>query len=344
MLCGCTIASMRSDGSPKSQCASMSSRALFISVALSIVILRPICQVGCRSASAGVAAAVRSAGQVRKGPPLAVITTRSSSSTRPERMHCASALCSESMGKSCTPFAATRDMTRSPAATRVSLLASARWQPSSIARRALARPAKPTIAATSRSPGRARSSTSRSADSAPVRACSDDGSARAASASAIATSRTPSARACSASSAAFDPAARPTTSKATPSLRRCRSTSTVLTPMLPVLPSRIRRRMATVQPSFFIASRAAPGVSCRRPRPKIERKVNFDLAASPLDGAGAAEAPPDEPPPEEPSDEPDAPPESCDPDPPPSTPSRRSRPRPPRRRRRRPRRSPPSPS
>ena len=49
--CGCTTTSIRSYGVPNSQCASITSRPLFISVAESIVILPPIAQVGCRSAA-----------------------------------------------------------------------------------------------------------------------------------------------------------------------------------------------------------------------------------------------------------------------------------------------------
>jgi len=46
MLCGCTTTSIRSYGTPKRTCASITSRALLASVAESTVILRPIDQVG----------------------------------------------------------------------------------------------------------------------------------------------------------------------------------------------------------------------------------------------------------------------------------------------------------
>ena len=46
MLCGCTTTSIRSYGIPKSTCASITSSALFASEALSMVIFRPIAQVG----------------------------------------------------------------------------------------------------------------------------------------------------------------------------------------------------------------------------------------------------------------------------------------------------------
>ena len=63
----------------------MSSSALFIIVAESIVIFLPIDQVGCLRASAGVAATSDSRGQERKGPPLAVSTIRVTSSGVPDR-------------------------------------------------------------------------------------------------------------------------------------------------------------------------------------------------------------------------------------------------------------------
>ena len=56
-------------GSPNRTCASMSSSPLFIKVALSTEIFAPIDQFGWRTACSGVTAAIRSAGQVRNGPP-----------------------------------------------------------------------------------------------------------------------------------------------------------------------------------------------------------------------------------------------------------------------------------
>ena len=55
--CGCTTTSMRSNGVPNSSWASITSRPLFISVDESIVILAPMSQVGCLSASLTVTAA-----------------------------------------------------------------------------------------------------------------------------------------------------------------------------------------------------------------------------------------------------------------------------------------------
>ena len=82
MLCGWMTTSIRSGGSPNSQCASITSSPLFISVEESIVILLPIFQVGCLSACAGVAARSSSRGVRRNGPPDAVRMMRRTSSRR----------------------------------------------------------------------------------------------------------------------------------------------------------------------------------------------------------------------------------------------------------------------
>ena len=62
--CGCTTTSIRSYGVPNRWWASISSRPLFISVAESIVILPPIAQVGCASASS----TVTSSSSARRAP------------------------------------------------------------------------------------------------------------------------------------------------------------------------------------------------------------------------------------------------------------------------------------
>ena len=54
--CGWMTTSICAAGRSNSQCASITSRPLFISVAESMVILRPIRHVGCRNASSGLAA------------------------------------------------------------------------------------------------------------------------------------------------------------------------------------------------------------------------------------------------------------------------------------------------
>ena len=70
--CGWTTTSIWSGRQPNSQCASITSSPLFISVAESMVIFGPIFQVGCRSASSAVTASSDSRASERNGPPDAV--------------------------------------------------------------------------------------------------------------------------------------------------------------------------------------------------------------------------------------------------------------------------------
>ena len=77
--CGCTTTSIRSAGVPNSQRASMTSSPLFINVAESTVILRPMRQVGWARASAGRTPSRRPALQPRNGPPDAVSRSRRTS-------------------------------------------------------------------------------------------------------------------------------------------------------------------------------------------------------------------------------------------------------------------------
>ena len=81
--CGWITTAICSADSPNSQRASMISNALFINVAESTVIFGPIAQVGWAKASATVTWASCAAENVRNGPPLAVSTTRRTSSRRP---------------------------------------------------------------------------------------------------------------------------------------------------------------------------------------------------------------------------------------------------------------------
>ena len=67
---------MAARGTPNSQCASITSRPLFIIVAQSTLILRPITQLGCAQASSGVTAASASTARRRNGPPDAVSRMR----------------------------------------------------------------------------------------------------------------------------------------------------------------------------------------------------------------------------------------------------------------------------
>ena len=71
-----------------------------MSVAESMVILAPIVQVGWASASVGVATAMASCDQSRKGPPEAVRMSRETLPGSSPTRHCQMAECSESMGRS----------------------------------------------------------------------------------------------------------------------------------------------------------------------------------------------------------------------------------------------------
>ena len=138
----------------------MYSSPLFIIVAESTLIFAPIDQLGCATASAGVAASSCACDHVRNGPPLAVSVIFATSSIRFPARHWKIALCSESVGKSVAPCRATASISTSPAETSASLLASAIVPPRSTAAITGARPAQPTIAATVMSTGRAAASAS----------------------------------------------------------------------------------------------------------------------------------------------------------------------------------------
>ena len=76
-LCGCTTTSTCDSGKPNSSVASMTSSPLFISVAESTEILRPIFHFGCAQASSGVTLRAAAPASVqRNGPPEAVKITR----------------------------------------------------------------------------------------------------------------------------------------------------------------------------------------------------------------------------------------------------------------------------
>ena len=76
MLCGWITTSITSGATSNSQRASITSRPLFIIVAESTEILRPITQFGWAQASSGVTASSASSAQARNGPPDAVSTMR----------------------------------------------------------------------------------------------------------------------------------------------------------------------------------------------------------------------------------------------------------------------------
>src|SRR5581483_3413706 len=96
--CGCTITVIFSKGMSNSRCASMTSRPLLTSVAELIVTTGPMSQVGWASACSTVTLTISARSRPRNGPPLAVTTSRRTSSGEPPSRHWASAECSESTG------------------------------------------------------------------------------------------------------------------------------------------------------------------------------------------------------------------------------------------------------
>ena len=129
--CGCTTTSIRSKGTSKSRCASITSSPLLTRVAELVVITLPIAKLGWASACSGVTAASSARDRPRNGPPLAVSTRRRTSSAEPARRLWAIALCSESTG-TIWPGRA-RSRTSGPPMMSDSLLASASVVPASSA-------------------------------------------------------------------------------------------------------------------------------------------------------------------------------------------------------------------
>ena len=78
----------------------MTSRPLFASVAESMVILRPIRQVGCSRARSGVTEVSSPGVASRKGPPDAVRISAATDAIDSPTRHCQIAECSESIGRS----------------------------------------------------------------------------------------------------------------------------------------------------------------------------------------------------------------------------------------------------
>ena len=127
---------------PKSSCASITSRPLLTSVAELIVMTGPMFQVGWASACSGVTSVSSSRRRPRNGPPLAVRISRRTSARLPERRHCASAECSESTG-TIWSGRCTAARTSGPPATSDSLFASASVRPARSAASVGARPERP---------------------------------------------------------------------------------------------------------------------------------------------------------------------------------------------------------
>ena len=150
MLCGWMTISISSHGTPNSQWASITSNALFISVAESTVIFLPIDQVGWRRACSGVTEARSLTGVSLKAPPDPVMMSLDTDESSP-RIHCHIALGSLSSGNRSTPCAAAFRVTISPAITIVSLFATAICLPADMAASVGAIATSPSVAVTTMS-------------------------------------------------------------------------------------------------------------------------------------------------------------------------------------------------
>ena len=116
----------------------------------------PMSQVGWASACSRVTWSSSSRRRPRNGPPLAVTTSRRTSSRDPARRHCAIAVCSESTGTIWPGLA--RAATSGPPAINDSLFAKARVRPASRAARVGASPTDPVIPFRTTSHGHAATS------------------------------------------------------------------------------------------------------------------------------------------------------------------------------------------
>ena len=138
-----------SGATSNSQRASITSKALFIMVAESTEILRPMEKLGWLQACAGVISASVAGSRWRKGPPDAVsnrLSMRVDQVPRSSGRHWKIAECSLSIGSSVHAFCCTVSMNRAPPTTSASLFASSRRLPDCAAARQGDRPAAPTIA------------------------------------------------------------------------------------------------------------------------------------------------------------------------------------------------------
>ena len=270
--CGCTTTSMRSNGTSNSQCASITSRPLFISVAESIVMRAPIVQVGCRSACSGVTASSSAGVQPRNGPPLAVTTSASTAPGSSPASSCCSAECSESTGSRRAPPRASAARTSGPPATRLSLLASATSMPASSATSVASRPAAPTTALSTTSAPLSAASCATPAG--PDSTCPGSANApsRAAPGSASAIVRTPSRSASRSTPSTSLPAASAQTRRPGSSSQ----TWIACRPIEPVLPrsamSRITRRVGQLRLADVTPCRAARRSRARPARRRAARR------------------------------------------------------------------------
>lgn len=133
----------------------MTSSPLLTSVAEFVVMTRPIEKLGCARACSGVTSASSARDRPRNGPPLAVTTSRRTSSAVPPRRHWAIAECSLSTG-TIWPGAASA-LTSGPPMMSDSLLASASVVPARSAASVGSRPMAPVMPLTTTSASRAAS-------------------------------------------------------------------------------------------------------------------------------------------------------------------------------------------
>jgi hypothetical protein len=226
---------------------------LFTSVAEFVVTSGPIDQRGCASACAGVTPASADLGQPRNGPPVAVITSRRTSSRRPPRSACASAECSESTGTIC-PGRAAR-FTSGPPTISDSLLASASVRPAVSAASVAGRPSAPSSPLSTTSHGcRAISATPSGPASSDTDRSSASRNAPTASGRPTATTSGRNSATCEASSAGSRPPAASPTTRNRSGLRR--TTSSAWVPIDPVDPSTTTER-AGMPPTVAAARYAA---------------------------------------------------------------------------------------
>ena len=159
----------------------MTSRPLFMRVALSTLILRPIDHFGCLTAISGVMP--ERSRRPRKGPPEAVKTIRAdarASSEAPTK-HWKIALCSLSRGNRVAPERFTSSMRSAPPQTTLSLFARSKRFPARAARKVGSTPAAPTTACTTESTSGSPASSATAA--APARTSASTPAARRAAAS-----------------------------------------------------------------------------------------------------------------------------------------------------------------
>ena len=245
--CGWTTTSMRSNGTSKSRCASITSRPLFIRVAELIVTSGPMSQVGCASACSTVTSASCSARPAAERPAAGGQHQPAHLVAHGRRAGTGRAPSARSRPARSGPGRASA-FTSGPPMISDSLLASASTRPASRAARVGPRPAAPArpFSTTSQCGRRASSAlASGPADHGGHRA---DGVIAAASArgrpperrSATATTSTANSMACWAAGRGRGRSRRARRSRKRPGLRRTMSSAWV--PMEPVLPSTTTRR------------------------------------------------------------------------------------------------------